>query len=251
MNRKITGARRGSGILAESHTDLRSVKEGKQSDDLFTKDRIKQLRTSSSSSISPTDREKSTSDLISMFNLRSSTPKQKPDLPLNNQLIGAKGNRTTSGRSPGISPVTSPIRAKPSHFKDQKETPTHSVTRRRPKKPGDRPRLQNRPKSLVLTSQISLEDMIKDHLNQPHSDTEIDDDVSLENLPPKQRPIADEKPAKKVRQTTENVRELIGASLIVRDIDIDDSVKSSDSRKSWIDNTVIFAEKPVESGTII
>jgi len=251
VNRKITGARRGSGITAESHTDLRSVKEGKQSDDLFTKDRIKQLRTSSSSSISPTDREKSASDLISMFNLRSSTPKQKPDLSLNIQLIGAKGNRTVSGRSPGISPVTSPIKAKPSHFKDPKETPTQSVTRRRPKKPGDRPRLQNRPRSLVLTSHISLEDMIKDHCGQPHSDTEIDDDVNLRNLPPNQRPMADEKPAKKVRQATENIKELIGTSLIVRDIDIDDSVKSSDSKKSWIDNTVIFTEKPNESAEAV
>ena len=236
--------------------DLRVVKEGKLSEDLLTKDRVKHIRGSSSSSISPSEREKTTSDLISLFNMRSSTPKQKPELHFNNQSMAVKATKPFSNRSPGISPVTSPVRAKHSlsHFRDEKplsqvhkESPTHNVPRRKPKKSGDRPRLQNRPKSLVLTSQISLEEVVRNHCSQPHSDTEIDDDVKMEKLTLNQGPVAEEKPAKKSRQIAENVKEPITTSLIVRDIDIDDSVKSSDSKKSWLDNTVIFTEKPIET----
>ena len=236
--------------------DLRSVKEGKLFDDVPTKDRVKHLRGSSSSSISPTERERSASDLINLFNQRSSTPKHRLELQVNNHQIGVKNTKPLSSRSPGISPVTSPVRIKPQlgHFREdkptqnQRESPAQHVVRRKPKKSNDRPRMQNRPKSLVLTSQISLEEMIKDHYNQAHSDTEIDDEVKLKSSPGNQRRTVDEKPAKKSRQIVENVREMKNASLIVRDIDIDDSVKSSDSKKSWLENTVIFTENPSASG---
>lgn len=239
--------------------DLRSVKEGKLCDDIPTKDRVRQLRGSSSSSISPTEHKKSTSDLISLFNQRSSTPKQRLEPQVNSHQIGVKHTKPFSSRSPGISPVTSPVRTKPSlgHFREdkpaqnQRESPVHNVARRKPRKSNDRPRIQNRPKSLVLTSRVSLEELIKDQCNQVHSDTEIDDEVKLESLSANRRRTEEEKPAKKSHQVMENAKEMKNASLVVRDIDIDDSVKSSDSKKSWLENTVIFTENPSESGILI
>ena len=187
-----------------------------------------------------------------MFNQRSSTPKQKLDLPLSSPVIGSKSNRSLQNRSPGISPVSSPVKSKSvlSQFKDEKSTnhETQNVVRRKPRKQGDRPRVQNRPKSLMLPPHGSFDEMLKDHYNQTHSDTEVDDESKSEKLSKKDKLTEEEKPARKLRQSIETVKDISNTSLIVRDIDIDDSVKSSSSRKSWLDNTVIFKEKHEKSG---
>lgn len=171
------------------------------------------------------------------------------DLPLNSPLVNSKGNRTSSSRSPGMSPVSSPVKAKLglSHDKvtnhRQSESTTRSDVRRRPKKQGDRPRLHKRPKSLVITSQVSLEDMIQDHFSHVHSDTEIDDECKLQRISKNQSFAIEEKPVRKVQHPIVAKSEFVSASLIVRDIDIDDSAKSDNSRRSWMCDTVIAADQ--------
>ena len=272
--KSAAGNRRGPGV-AESQLDLRSIKENKAfEDDLQSKDRVRQLRGSSTSSISPTDREKTTSDLISLFNQRSSTPKPKTDVRSASPVTMVRSTRTGHRNSPGVSPVSSPTKHKPpmgvwkddkvggSLLKPREEheqtgSPKDLAVKRRPKKAGERPRLQNRPRSLIIPTQTSLDDLISAHLNQAHSDTEldVDDESKDEQITKRRKFVREEKPARRslpvspLSPALETLVESGNPSLIVRDIDIDDSLKST-SRKSWAENTVIFAEHKAEDPDI-
>lgn len=262
--KSASGNRRGPGV-AESQLDLRSIKENRAiEDDLQSRDRVRQLRGSSTSSISPTDREKTTSDLISLFNQRSSTPKPKTDVRSASPVNMARNTRTGQRNSPVVSPVSSPTKhrppmgvwkddkvggssLKPREEHEQKSSSKDLAVKRRPRKSGERPQLRNRPRSLIIPTQTSLDDLISAHLNQAHSDTELDDESKGEQISKRRKFVREEKPARRslpvspLNPALETLVESGNSSLIVRDINIDDSLKST-SRKSWVENTVIFAE---------
>ncbi|XP_065055978.1 mitogen-activated protein kinase-binding protein 1-like isoform X2 [Rhopilema esculentum] len=239
-----TNHRRGSGISADSSSELRVIKEKKiPEDDFQSRDRVKYLRASSTSSA---EHEKSASELINLFNLRSSTPKHKLDLPFSQVGKPIKSYKQRS--SPGVSPVSSPTKLKQS-WNQLKEDKTHEgipansmkemAVKRRPKA-DDRPRFRSRPKSLVLPLQTSLDELIEVHCSKTNSDSELNDDCKLESKKKAHTRVDDEKPGKYAESSQSKVNSN-KASVIVRPIEIeaDDSLESS-ARKSTLDNTVIF-----------
>ena len=221
------------------------IKENKiPEDDFQSRDRVKHLRASSTSSA---EHEKSTSELINLFNLRSSTPKHKLDLPFSQVGKPIKSYKQRS--SPGVSPVSSPTKLKHS-WNQLKEDKTHEgipansmkegAVKRRPKA-DDRPRIRSRPKSLVLPLQTSLDELIEAHCSKTNSDSELNVDCKLESKKKAHTRVDDEKPCKSFAESSQSKVNSNKASVIVRPIEIeaDDSLESS-ARKSTLDNTVIF-----------
>lgn len=258
--RKSTGNRRASGVT-DSQLDLRSMKDNRRSEgDSLTREKIKQMRGDSTSAISP-PREKSATDIISMFNQKSSTPKPKPSDRLTSPVRTLNSARTSARNSPGVSPVSSPTKSK--HFPgsghdgylrsrqnshggksvDSEKTvdignehgAQHGkdvVLRHKPRSSRERPGMKHRPKSLIVPLTSSLDDKISAHLHHPHSDTELEDEEKFdEEITTTRESLYHDK--SKRRSLPVSLKSDLGTlaetntSVVVRDILIDDTAQNN------------------------
>ena len=236
--------------------------------DLISKDSATaaKRRNSSTSTISPIEPEvpKSTADLISMFDQRSSTPKVVKD----GKVIPVKGPLVAKHVSPVASPIGSPVRKtllqSPDKPRRQLRKSSDSAvakrseasgegTPKKQKKSGERPGMQGRPKSMVLPGPISLDTVLEASSvkTQSQSDTEGDENEPLKYLR-KSHGRKEQKSVSRDVRLANRLSENRGeqrppTSPIVREIDIDDKIAEDSKIRSGMRPSMPFElelEKP-------